>query len=65
MFGRKYWKPRENITSPEWNGFENFWLVTDSRSGTHVRQSAGIDPIFSTQRPEPTTRRSRLPNAGW
>ena len=53
-FGRKYWKPRENVTSREWNGFPNFWSVTDSRDGTHIRQSAGINPI---SRPRGRTRR--------
>jgi hypothetical protein len=45
LFGQKYWKPRENVTLPEWNGFANFWLATDSPTGTHIRQSAGINPI--------------------
>lgn len=54
LFGHKYWKPRENIAKPEWNGFANFWLTTDSRSGTHIRQSAGINPI---SRPKGQNRR--------
>jgi len=54
LFGQKYWKPRENVILPEWNGFANFWLATDSRTGTHLRQSAGINPI---SRPKGRSRR--------
>ena len=40
------WKPREDVTGHDWSGFRNFWLLTDSPDGrTHVRQSAGINPI--------------------
>jgi hypothetical protein len=39
------WKPRENEIQPEWNGYRNFWSVTDARDGTHLRQSAGINPV--------------------
>jgi Restriction endonuclease AspBHI N-terminal len=54
VFGQKYWKPRENIADAEWNGFPNFWPTTDSLDGTHIRQSAGINPI---SRPKGTSRR--------
>ena len=44
-FGQKLWKPSENMRDPEWNGFPNFWTMTDAANGTHIRQSAGINPI--------------------
>ncbi len=49
-FGQKLWKPRENVTAPEWRGFLNFWGLTDARDGTHIRQSAGINPISRPRR---------------
>ena len=39
------WKPRENVRDPEWSGFRNLWTLTDQADGTHLRQSAGINPV--------------------
>ena len=54
LFGQKHWKPREDVTKAEWSGFRNFWLATDSLTHTHIRQSAGINPI---SRPKGHSRR--------
>ena len=42
------WKPREDEKTPERGGRRNFWLATDSPTGTHLRQTAGINPIAAT-----------------
>jgi len=39
------WKPREDTRGEKWNEFRNFWPLTDGPDGTHVRQTAGINPI--------------------
>ncbi len=52
--GSLLWKPRENVRDPSWNAIPNFWTVTDALDGTHIRQSAGINPI---SRPAGTGRR--------
>lgn len=39
------WKPRENELDATWSGHRNIWPVTDAKDGTHLRQSAGINPI--------------------
>src|SRR5438093_10554567 len=39
------WKPREDVSGDEWNGFRNFWRMTDAPDGTHIRQTAGINPL--------------------
>src|SRR6266516_5031396 len=65
------WKPREDVRGDQWNEFRNFWLLTDSPNGTHIRQSAGINPLArlkgSGRRPAivvfltPAGQRNRLP----
>jgi hypothetical protein len=52
--GELLWKPREDDTRPEWREYRNFWRTTDAADGTHVRQSAGINPI---SRPRQRRRR--------
>jgi hypothetical protein len=52
------WKPPENEkqpTSPQGN--RNFWVVTDSPSGVHLRQTAGINPVA---RPKGRKRRPAI-----
>jgi Restriction endonuclease AspBHI N-terminal/Restriction endonuclease len=51
------WKPRENVLGDEWNGFRNFWRMTDSPDGTHIRQTAGINPLAQ---PRGTSRRPAI-----
>jgi hypothetical protein len=45
----KLWKPPENVTSPNWKSgdhtFRSLWSATDAKGGTHLRQTAGINPI--------------------
>lgn len=52
--GELLWKPREDDTRPEWREYRNFWPTTDAADGTHIRQSAGINPI---SRPRQRRRR--------
>jgi hypothetical protein len=42
--GEKLWKPREDETRTSKDGFRSFWSVTDAPDGTHIRQTAGINP---------------------
>lgn len=39
------WKPREDVTTPSWEGHPNFWVATDAPDGKHFRQTAGINPV--------------------
>lgn len=39
------WKPREDRKTPSWEGHPNFWVATDAEDGTHLRQTAGINPV--------------------
>jgi Restriction endonuclease AspBHI N-terminal/Restriction endonuclease len=40
------WKPREDDKkTPSWEGHPNFWIATDGPDGTHLRQTAGINPV--------------------
>jgi Restriction endonuclease AspBHI N-terminal len=43
--GERLWKPRENDRTSSRGGLRNFWLATDAPDGTHLRQTAGINPI--------------------
>ena len=54
------WKPREDTTGQEWNGHRNFWLLTDSPDGTHIRQTAGINPIAKVKTASSNTRRPAI-----
>jgi hypothetical protein len=39
------WKPREDEPRASWGEHRNFWVATDAPDGTHLRQTAGINPI--------------------
>jgi AspBHI-like restriction endonuclease/restriction endonuclease len=66
----RLWKPREDVTEARRGGQRNFWVTTDAPDGTHLRQTAGINPIRkarSGRRPgvaiflTPAGERHRLP----
>lgn len=54
------WKPREDVKNEDWNGFRNIWPLTDAKDGTHIRQSAGINPIARVNAPSGSARRPAI-----
>lgn len=57
VLGEVLWKPPESVREPTWEGHRNFWLATDSPSGVHLRQTAGINPVA---RPRGRSRRPAI-----